>query len=135
MPSDKQFIQLLSELTKLTSKGEIVWRSATPPRAMTEGTNDLYPYYFEASYKSQSMGLAKRRSQAYDGERDRYYWDEELVFIFIDVMGDVVWEGGRQWKVLGVLFEAVRNKVGNVDGIFQNLLGTEEEEEEDDEPF
>jgi hypothetical protein len=128
MPSESKIIRLLSELTKLTSKGELKWRVKDPPEALTHGTNDVFPLYCEAEYKNQTIGLAQRRYQQYDGDRDRFYWNEEIALIFVDDRGRVLWEDRSQWAALTTLFETVREKVADVDGILKNLLGDDEDD-------
>lgn len=128
MPSESKIIRLLSELTKITSKGELAWTARDAPESLTDATNDVYPLYFQSEYKNQTIGLAQRRFQGYDGDRDRFYWNEEIVLLFLDWRGRVVWEERTQSAALYTLFESVREKVADIDGILNNLLGEDEDD-------
>lgn len=128
MPSESQITRLLSELTKLTTKGELSWRIKDPPEALQLGTDDVYPLYLETDFKDQKMGLAQRRYRAYDGEHDRFYWSEEVVLLFLDWRGRVTWENRSPHAALYTLFESAREQVADVDGIFKKLLSDDDEE-------
>ena len=128
MASELKIIRVMSQLTKLTAKGELKWSTAYPPESLTHGTNDVYPIYFQTSYKDQTIGLAQRRYPIYDGDRDRFMWDEKIVLLFLDNIGRVVWENTQQTSAMFTLFETVREKVADVDGILGKLLSDDDEE-------
>lgn len=123
MPNEQKIIQLLSELTRLTSKGAITWSIVDAPDSLAHATNDVYPLYFQTTFKEQAIGLAQRRYQDYDGDRDRIYWTEEIVLVFLDRHKRVIWEARSPVSAMYNLFESVREKVADVDGILSNLLG------------
>ncbi|WP_284617467.1 hypothetical protein [Aquabacterium humicola] len=123
-----QITRLLSELTKLTSKGQLTWQVSDPPESLTHGTNDVYPLFLQSEYKEQRIGLAQRRYQAFDGDNERFYWTEELVFMFIDWRGRVTWETRSSYAALYTLFEAAREQVADVDGILKKLLSDSDDE-------
>jgi hypothetical protein len=128
MPSETQITRLLSELTKLTTKGELSWRIKDAPEALHHGTDDVYPLYLEADFKDQKLGLAQRRYRAYDGEHDRFYWTEEVVLVFLDWRGRVTWENRSPHAALSTLFESAREQVADVDGILKKLLSDDDGE-------
>lgn len=122
MASESKIVDLMSRLTKLTVKDELQWSVSDPPEALTDGTNDVFPIYFQTSYKNQLIGLAQRRYQNYDGDRDRFTWDEMIILVFLDRRGRVVWESSHQTSALFTLFETVREKVADIDGLLGKLL-------------
>lgn len=128
MASELKLTRLLSELTKLTSKGQLTWRIKDPPESLSHGTNDIFPLYFETEYKGQGIGLAQRRYQGYDGDHERFYWAEELVLLFVDVRDRVTWETNSPHAALYTLFETVREQAADVDGILKRLLADDEDE-------
>lgn len=128
MSSESKIVRLLSELTKLTSKGELVWTAKEAPESLIQATSDIYPTYYYSEHKNQSIGLAQRRFQVYDGDRDRFRWNEEIILLFLDRGGRVIWEERMQSAALYTLFEVVREKVADVDGILKNLLGDDQDE-------
>jgi hypothetical protein len=126
MASDQHTtVRLISKLTELTSKGELTWEITDPPHALRSGTNDVFPLFFEVNFKGQHIGLANRRYQDYDGERDKYYWAQELVLMFIDQQGRVVWTTTSPYAAIYNLFETVREQVADVKNIIDNLLDDE----------
>ncbi len=128
MPSESKVTRLLSELTKQTVKGLLSWSFREAPDNLTHGTNDVYPLYFETTFKGQRIGIAQRRYQAYDGEHDRTYWTEDLVLVFRDMHGRIIWESRSQHSALYTLFDAVREEASDIEGILKKLI-----EEDDDE--
>jgi len=129
MPSETKITRLLSELTKLTSRGQVEWRMVDAPEALSRGTSDIYPVYLETEYKSQKIGLAQRRYQAFDGENDRFYWTEEISLLFFDTFDRVTWQSSNPRAAIYTLFDTAREQVADIDGILKNLLGTEDDDE------
>lgn len=130
MPSTVKIIGLISQLTKATVKGTVKWHTETLPDLLARGTNDEYPLYFETVYRDQTIGIALRRFQQYDGDRDRFFWNEKIVLMFIDGQGRVLWETDLQSSGLQSLFEVVREDVADVDGILSHLLSDENEDDD-----
>jgi len=128
MASELKLTRLLSELTKLTSKGQLDWRIKDAPDSLSHGTNDIFPLYYETDYKDQSIGLAQRRYQAYDGDHDRFYWAEEIILLFIDIRNRITWETSSPHAALYTLFETVREQAADVEGILKRLLSDDEDE-------
>lgn len=127
MPSEKKTSDLISELTKLTSKGQIDWTSSDPPDVLTHGSNDVYPLYFQTTYRDQKIAVAQRRYQSYDGDRDRFYWNEEINLFFLDYRDKIAWQTDSPYTALNILFETVREQAADVDGIFDRLLEENDE--------
>lgn len=125
--TDEKITALFVKLNKLTSLGQISWRVEDPPRSLLRGTDDYIPFFMSAFYKGQAFGLYQQRFQSYDGERDRFYWSERVVFVVLDSEERVLWESTRYSSALADLFETARRKVANVDGILDDLLKDEGE--------
>lgn len=125
--TDEKITALLVKLNKLTSLDQIIWRVEDPPRSLSKGTDDYIPFFMSASYKGQTFGLYQQRYQAYDGERDRFYWSERIAFAILDPEERILWEIVRYSSALADLFETARRKVANVDGIIDDLLSDEGE--------
>lgn len=125
--TDEKITALLVKLNRLTSLDELRWAVQEPPRPILRGTDDHIPLFMAVTYKGQRFGLYQQRYQSYDGERDRFYWNERVVLSILDFEGRVLWETSRQYSALGDLFETARRKVANVDGILDNLLSDEGE--------
>jgi hypothetical protein len=127
MPAeDNKLIAFVSLLTRLTSERKITWRTATPPRGIVEGTDDVIPLYFETVFRDQRISIYQRRAPIYSGDHDRFFWTGDIVISFLDELGRNVWEhsGGSG---LFNLFEAVRRSVSNVEGLLDELLKPDRE--------
>lgn len=122
MESDEKTTALLVKLNRLTSLGQIEWSVEEPPRTLSRGTDDYIPFFLAARFKGQRFALYQQRYQSYDGERDRFYWLEQVVLAILDTADRVLWETSRPNSALYDLFETARRKVANVDGILDNLL-------------
>lgn len=122
MPSDADISRLLSELTKLTAKGELHWSLTSPPDIAVRGTDYVYPLYFDTSYRKQRLGIGQRRLFEYDPQSDERTWDQQVVLLFVDKHGRVIWEITQPYSALHNLFRAVREKAVNIDGIVSDLL-------------
>lgn len=127
MPSENEIVKLLSQLTKLTVKGDLYWRRRDPPDFFTDGTNDKYPEYFQTDFRDQLIGVGLKRFQLYDGDRDRLYWGERMILVFVDGFGRVLWEYDEQSSALVNLYQKVRETVADVSGILKNLLADEDD--------
>jgi hypothetical protein len=129
--NEVRLIKLLSELTKLTSQGKLNWHRTDTPDHYTAGTSHVFPDYYEARFKEQKIGIGLQRYSEYDGDRDRFFWNERLYFLLLNSMDEVIWHKEGFLPAMSVLFDTVRDKVANVDGLIDSLLndGAEEEEE------
>lgn len=120
--SDDKIIALLVKLNRLTSLGQIRWEVHDAPRQLLRGTDDYIPFFLFTRYRGQSFGLYQQRYQSYDGERDRFYWNERVILAILDDEGRALWETTHEYSALIDLFETARRKVANVDGIIDDLL-------------
>lgn len=121
IPEDK-VTALIVKLNKLTSLEHIKWCAADAPRSILRGTDDFIPLYLTSQYKGQHFGLYQHRYQLYDGDHDRFYWRERVVLVILDQDQRVLWESPESSSALYDLFETVRKKVSNIDGILDDLL-------------
>lgn len=122
LESEDKITTLLVKLNRLTSQEALHWNLEEAPRPLSRGTDDYIPFFMAAQYKGQRFGLYQQRYQSYDGDRDRFYWNERLVLAILDFDGRALWETQRQYSALNDLFETARRKVANVDGIIDDLL-------------
>lgn len=124
--SDDKTTALLVKLNRLTSLERVFWHVEEPPRPLSRGTDDYIPIFMVASYKGRRFGLYQQRYQQYDGEHDRFYWNEKVVLAILDYEGRILWETPGYSSALADLFETARKKVANVDGIMDDLLEGDE---------
>lgn len=127
LDSEDKITALLVKLNRLTSLDKLKWMVEEAPRPLSRGTDDYVPFFMAARYKGQKFGLYQQRYQSYDGERDRFYWNERQVLAILDSEDRVLWETPRHYSALSDLVETARRKVANVDGIIDNLLEDEGE--------
>lgn len=120
MVADEKSLQLVIQLNRLTSLGEIDWDVRQPPASITAGTDSVVPFYLEANYKGRRYGLYQIRWRAYDGEHDTMYWTESVCLVVLDLSGRVLWE------VTGVaplwdLLSTARGRIINIDDLLNDL--------------
>jgi hypothetical protein len=125
-PEDK-VTSLIVKLNRLTSLGQIKWEVMDAPRTILRGTDDHIPLFMFTAYKGQRFGLYQHRYQSYDGDHDRFYWTERLVLAILDSEGRALWETPGHSSALFDLFETVRKKVSNIEGVLDDLLSDDDE--------
>jgi len=122
LDSEDKITALLVKLNRLTSLDKLRWNIEEAPRPLSRGTDDYIPIFMAARYKDQRFGLYQQRYQSYDGDRDRFFWNERLVLAIVDFEGRPLWETSRHYSALNDLFETARRKMANIDGMLDNLL-------------
>jgi len=120
--SDDKISTLLVKLNRLTSLRKIEWTVQDAPRPLSRGTDDYIPFFMTARYRGQLFGLFQQRFQSYDGDREKFYWNERLVLAILDSEGRALWEATQPYSAVLDLFETARRKVANVDEIIDDLL-------------
>ncbi len=125
--SDDKTTALLVKLNKLTSMDKLVWHPATPPAAITRGTDQHILAFMTATYRDTRFGIFQQRYQSYGGDHERFYWSERVVLTILDAQGNVLWELANNSPALFDLFDTVRRKVARVDKILEALLSEEED--------
>lgn len=126
IPEDK-VTSLIVKLNKLTSLGQIQWEIMDVPRSILRGTDDHIPMFMVTNYKGQQFALYQHRYQSYDGERDRFFWNETLVLAILDPEDRLLWETHGYSAALLDLFETVRKKVANIEELLDDLLADDDE--------
>lgn len=122
MTPDEKLTTLLVKLNRLTSLEKIQWDVTDAPRAIARGTDDHIPLFLTTTYKGQKFALYQQRYQSFDGDRERFYWNERLVLAILDEMDRAIWEASNQQSALYDLFETARKKVANIDEVIDELL-------------
>ncbi|SRR6266404_2207200 len=117
--------RLLVDLTRATVEGQLLWVRANPPLELTSGTHDVVPTYYEATRKEHKIALFVRRFQTFSGEYEQFFWQERLVFAFLDSSRRISWDHSDYSPGLQNLFDAVKEKNANVDGLIDDLLSDE----------
>jgi len=121
MITDDKVSKLLAELTKVTVNGSLKWDVRSAPSGLTEGTNHVFPLYFQTRYKGQDIGLAKKRYRYYT-DVDEYSWSESILLIFMDGFKRVIWEYEEDAFSLNNLFDLVQRSSVNIDSILDQLV-------------
>ena len=121
--SDDKNTALIVKLNRLTSTNQIKWRFDEPPPQLVRGTDNYIPIYFTGKYKNQKFALYSERFQNYDGDRDRYFWNERITLSIIDIYDRIIWKTSEYYSVLYDLLETVRSKTADIEGIFDEILG------------
>lgn len=106
----KMIIRLIEE----TSTGRISWVVGDAPQSVTQGTDDVFPLYFEVVFKGKNLCIYEAKAKKYIDDRD-HYWNESIVLGILDIDGRVVWEYEGNDTVLRELFSDVRRSVADVD--------------------
>jgi hypothetical protein len=119
---EHKLVALISVLTKATSEGSLVWELGNPPSSLVDGTDDIFPLYFEATYKNQRIALYEKRFQVFNVDEDRLFWTERKVLALLDRTHRSLWEYAEQSTALLNLFTIVRRSTAQIDKIIDQLL-------------
>lgn len=121
MITDDKISKLIADLTKATISGSLKWEMRRPPSALVEGTNDVFPAYFQVKYKHQHLGIAKRRFK-YFTDFDEFSWRESVVLIFLDFSQQIIWEYENEGFSLTNLFSAIQKSSVDIDSLIGGLI-------------
>lgn len=121
MPSEDKIARLVDKLIQQTRAGVIEWEALTVPRTLTEATDHVIKEYFECDYAGQSLGVFQRAIHSYDGDRDDFYWVDE-VRLGIVSGPTLLWENPDPLASLWRLLEVARESASDIDGIVDALL-------------
>jgi hypothetical protein len=122
MATERQLLELISELTRKTISGDLKWtRKKSLPVELQEGTNDRIPYYFETNFGDSRVGIATRRFQNYSSDMDSFIWNERPMLVFLNDDGQVSWEYEDPSSGLWSLMDTVKESTTNVAGLLKNL--------------
>ena len=137
--SEDKFNQAILKIFKLTHLGEIEWGKAIPPKSLAEGTDSVFPLYFEAAYQGRKLALFRervRRNVALsatmraaltlkgEGINEGLQWVESDRLVLLDEDGDLAFSFPHS-RVIKDLLETVRYKTSGVDQFLDELLNTE----------
>lgn len=104
--------KMVARLMEETSTGRLAWRVQDAPNSVTHGNDDVFPLYFESSYKGRNVCIYEARARSYI--EDREYWNEFLVIGIVDNDGRVIWDYEGNDPLLHELFGDVRRSVSDV---------------------
>lgn len=122
LDSDEKITAFLVQLNKLTSLGRMQWEVTEVPASILRGTDDCIPVFMAVTYKGKRFGLFQQRYQLYDGNHDRHYWIDRILFVILSYDDKVLWATTTHSSALNDLFETVRRKVADVDGVIDEIL-------------
>jgi hypothetical protein len=128
MDSTNKVSRLLAKLNRLTADGKIAWNVKDAPPTLVHGTDDIIPLFFEAKYKDRWVALFERRTRAYDGDRDMFYWTQSTNFAVLDNEDRALWETSQHSPALHDLFSTVSEQASGIDGLLEDMLDDDEEE-------
>jgi len=122
MSVNEKSLKLIIKLTRETAKNSMLWQVKSPPKSLTYATDDEIFTYFYASYKDKVVAIFVRKYKHYHDEDD-FSWSERNVFAVLDYQDRVLIEFDQYSPALTDLFTIVREKVSNLDGLLDDLLG------------
>jgi hypothetical protein len=120
MITDEKSLQLIVQLNRLTSIGEIRWSVQEPPYFLRAGTDSVFPLYMEAQYKGTRYALYQCRWRNYDGEHDTMYWTENVWLAVLDPEGRALWETTGD-AALWDLMSTARSRLVSIDSLLNDL--------------
>jgi hypothetical protein len=125
---DDKETALIVKLHRLTAQNKVAWAVTDPPRALWKGTDDQIPLFVRTEYKGRNFAMFERRYQAFNMDTESTYWTDKIVLAILDDDDRVLWETRDATAAIYDLFETVRRKVSDVDGILDDLLQDEDDE-------
>jgi hypothetical protein len=122
MPTDKDTIQVITKLNRLTQEGKLKWERMQPPASLTSGTDSKVFDFYGTRYKGRNIGLYEERYQAFDDEYfHRSYWTDKEVLAFFSDEWQKEWEFPIGAGVLELL-TSVKYQIAGVDSFISDLL-------------
>lgn len=137
--SEDKFNQAILKIFKLTHLGVIEWVKATVPKSLSQGSDSVFPLYFEAEYQGRKLGLFRERLRrnvvasatmktvaAYTGEgiKEGLQWVDSDRLVLLDDDGELAYSFPHS-RVIRDMLETVRYKTSGVDQFLDELLNTE----------
>ena len=129
MATSDRMVRFVTQLNRLTQEGEIQWSSRDVPRSLREGTDEMFPVFFAATYRDRNLGICEVRSRGYQPEFDSMYWHSGVVLSFYDHEWTLLMRYEELASGLPALLESVQRQVAGVDEFIDDILPKEEEEE------
>jgi hypothetical protein len=130
--SDKKLDQAVFKIFSLTHEGRLVWEHKSVPRLWQQGTDDVYPVYFETEYQNRKLALFQRRSRMSENDREIARivgdpvddWGQSTHLALLGSNDEILFEFPWSRQVHD-LFKAVSYKAANVDEFLDALLNSE----------
>lgn len=131
MPTDREIIQVITKLNRLTQEGKLEWSRTKPPDSLTTGTDEQIFEFYCTTYKDRNIALYEERYQAYDDEYfHRSYWTSRLVLAFFSDDWEKEWEFPRSAGIFELL-KSVQYQVADVDTFIDEILKDSDDGEKD----
>lgn len=93
----------------------------TPPRYLTEGTDDIIQNYFSTEYKNKVLAIFHRRFRQYSGEFDTLYWTGETKMAIVEDE-NILWENDEYVSAVHDLYKCVKEQVSGLNSLLDDLI-------------
>jgi len=131
MSTDKEIIQVITKLNRLTQEGKIQWKRMKPPANLITGTDVKIFDFYGTKYKGRNIGLYEERYQGYDDDFFYgTYWTDRLVLAFFSENWGKEWEFPKSTGIYELL-TSIKYEVADVDTFMDEILKDSDDREED----
>lgn len=120
MNSNGKVNQLIMQLLRDTSEGNVNWFHSEPPRYLSYATDDVIAAFFRAQYGAVEVAVYEVRYKYYHDE-EAYNWSSEARFAILQGE-NVVLDLRSTSPALANLFGLVRSRANGLDSILDSLL-------------
>jgi hypothetical protein len=116
--------QFVGHVLQLTQSNELKWRRTDAPTTLYVGTDSKIFDFFSAKLGEKILGIYELRSPIYDGDRDKFYWTNEIALALFNRQMDQEYT----FSSPGVadLFSEVKRQAAGVDDFLKSILGEDE---------
>lgn len=130
--SDNKLEQAVFKVFRMTHEGALTWVHKPVPRLWQEGSNEIYPIYFETTYQNRKLALFERRSRV-SGLGKQWAtitgravddWAQSAHLALLGGNHEILFEFPASRQIEDLL-ETVRYKEANVDEFVDALLTSE----------
>lgn len=121
MLTDNQASSLVISLNRLTSTGKLNWTLSRPPATISEGTNEVIPFYVECRHQDRLFCLYQCRHQAYNHDLEQYYWREIIVLAILDDQKRVLLELVEPSSAIADLLSTIRSQLIKIDDLLAEI--------------
>lgn len=128
--SDEKIEQAVFKIFRLTHEDQLNWTGKPAPKLWTQGTNSIFPVYFETAYQGHRLALFQERRKKYpyyhalvDGTvaGESSDWVQSARLALLGDNDEVMFEFPPSRQITN-LFEAVCYKKSHVEQFLDDLL-------------